>query len=50
MLIASKNKSLIDKLKVQLSSEFVIKDLGKARRILSIKIKRERMKGRVSLT
>ena len=50
MLIASKNRSLIDKMKVQLSCEFKLKDLGEARRILGMKIKRDRVKGRVSLT
>ena len=49
MLIASKNRSSIDKLKVQ-SCEFEIKDLGEARRILGMKIKRYRVKERVSLT
>ena len=50
MLIASKNKSSIDKLKLQLSSEFEMKDLREAKRILDIKIKRDRVKGKVSLT
>jgi len=50
MLIASKNKSSIDKLKVQLSSKFEIKDLEEPRRILGMKIERYRVKGRVSLT
>jgi len=50
MLIASKNKSSIDKLKVQLSCELKIKDLGEARRILGMKIERDRVKERVSLT
>jgi len=39
MLIASKNKFSIDKLKVQLSCEFEMKDLGGARRILGMKLK-----------
>ena len=34
MLIASKNRSSIHKVKVQLSSQFEIKDLGEAGRIL----------------
>ena len=50
MLIASKNKSSIDKLKVQLSSKFEIKDLEEPRRILGMKIERYRVEGRVSLT
>jgi len=50
MLIASKNRSSIDKLKVQLSSEFKTKDLGEAKMILGMKIERDRVKGKVSLT
>ena len=50
MLIASKNRSSIDKLKVQLSSEFEMKDMGESRRILGMKIERDRVKRRVSLT
>jgi len=50
MLIASKNRSSIDKLKVQLSCEFEMKDLGEGRRILGIKIERDRVKEKVSLT
>jgi len=50
MLIASKNRSSIDKLKVQLSLEFEMKDLGEAKKILGIKIERDRVKGEVSLT
>ena len=50
MLTASKNRSSINKLKVQLSSEFEMKDLGEARRILVMQIERDRVKRRVSLT
>ena len=50
MLIASKNISSIDKLKLQLSSEFEMKDMGEAKKILCMKIERDRMKGKVSLT
>ena len=50
MLIASKNRSLIDKIKVQLSSEFEMKDLREAKRILGIEIERDMVKGRESLT
>ena len=39
MLIASKNRSLIEKLKIQLSCEFEMKDLGEVRRILARKLK-----------
>jgi len=50
MLIASKNKSSINKLKVQLSSEFEMKNMREAKRILGMKIERDRVKERVSLT
>jgi hypothetical protein len=42
ILIFSKAKSKIDKLKRKLSDEFEMKDLGKAKRILGIDIKRPR--------
>ncbi|CAN1285750.1 Retrovirus-related Pol polyprotein from transposon TNT 1-94, partial [Linum perenne] len=42
MLIASKSKVEIDKLKVQLSKEFEMKDLGEAKKILGMEIKRDR--------
>ena len=45
MLIASKNRLLIDKIKVQLSVEFEMKDLRETRRILSMKIERDGVKG-----
>ena len=50
MLISSKNILSIDKLKVQLSSVFEMKDLGDAKKILGIKIERDRVKRKVSLT
>ena len=50
MLIASMNRSSIDKLKVQLSCEFEMKDLKETKRIVGMKIKRDRVKGRVNLT
>ena len=50
MLIASKNRSSIDKLKVQLSYEFEMNDLREARRVLGMEIERDRVKRRVSLT
>ncbi|CAN1822894.1 Retrovirus-related Pol polyprotein from transposon TNT 1-94, partial [Linum perenne] len=50
MLIASKSKVEIDKLKVQLSKEFEIKDLGEAKKILGMEIKRDRKEGAVWLT
>ena len=50
MLIASKNRSVIDKLKKDLSSEFDMKDLGEAKKVLSMEIERDRRSGKVSLT
>ena len=49
MLIASENKSTIDKLKKNLSSEFEMKDLGEAN-VLGMEIERDRRSGKVSLT
>ena len=40
MLIASKNRSAINKLKKNLSSEFEMKDLGEARKVLRLEIER----------
>uniref|UniRef100_A0A5B6ZAJ2 Putative retrotransposon protein, Ty1-copia sub-class n=1 Tax=Davidia involucrata TaxID=16924 RepID=A0A5B6ZAJ2_DAVIN len=50
ILIASKSKVEIDRLKAQLSSEFEMKDLGEAKKIIGMEIKRDRMKGTVCLT
>ena len=50
MLIPSTNILSINKLKVRPSSEFEKKDLGEAKRILGMKIKRDMVKGKVSLT
>jgi len=50
MLIASTNRSSIDKLRVRLLSKFEMKDLGEAKRILGVEIERDRVKGKVSLT
>ncbi|TXG52062.1 hypothetical protein EZV62_021231 [Acer yangbiense] len=44
------NKVEIDKLKAQLSSEFEMKDLGEAKKILGMEIKRDRVKGTICLT
>jgi len=38
MLIASKSKSAIDKLKKDLSSEFEIKDLGEVKKVIGMEI------------
>ena len=50
MLIALRSRSTIDALKRDLSSEFEMKDLGEARKVLGMEITRDRRVGRVSLT
>ena len=50
MLIASKSRSVIDKLKKDLSSEFEMKDLGEAKKVLGMEIERDRRSDKVSLT
>ena len=50
MLIAFKNRSAIDKLKKGLSFEFEMKDLGEAKKMLGVEIKRDRRSGNVNLT
>ena len=50
MLIASKSRSAIDALKRDLSSEFEMKDLGEAKKVLGMEITRDRRGGKVSLT
>jgi len=50
MLIDSKRRSAIDKLKKNLSSEFEMKDLGEAKNVLGMEIERDRRSGKVSLT
>jgi len=49
MLIGSNSQSAIDKLKKDLSSKFVIKDLGKAKKVLGMKIERDRRSSKISL-
>ena len=49
MLIASKNRFAIDKLKKDLSFEFKMNDLGEAKKVLGIEIKRDWKSGKVSL-
>jgi len=49
MLIASKNISAIDKLK-DLSSEFEMKDLGEAKKVLGMEIEPDWESCKVSLT
>lgn len=50
MLLASRDKHEIRKLKEQLKSEFEMKELGSTRRILGIDIKRNRRQGTLSLS
>ncbi|GJR53654.1 transposable element [Tanacetum coccineum] len=50
MLIASKNMSEIDQLKAQLKSEFEMKDLGAAKKILGMEIIRDRRERRLYLS
>ncbi|KAH9741104.1 Integrase catalytic domain-containing protein [Citrus sinensis] len=50
MLIASKNRDEIERLKKQLASEFEMKDLGDAKRILGMEIRRDKKNGSVWLT
>ena len=49
MLIASKDKKEIQKLKRQLGSEFEIKDVGQAKKILGMEIIRDREQERCLL-
>ena len=50
MLIASKSRSAIDKLKKDFSSEFEMKDFGEAKKVLGMEIERDQKSGKVSLT
>jgi len=50
MLIAARDKYLVNKLKAQLSSEFDMKDLGPAKKILGIEINRDRQAGKLFLS
>jgi len=50
MLIASRSKSVIYKLKKDLSFEFEMNDLGEAKKVLSMEIKWDRKSGKVCLT
>ncbi|KAH9650169.1 hypothetical protein KPL70_026264 [Citrus sinensis] len=50
MLIASKNRDEIERLKKQLASEFEMKDLGDAQKILGMEIRRDKKNGSVWLT
>lgn len=48
MLIAFKNKVEVDRLKAQLRNEFEMKDLREAKKIIGMKIERDKVKGTVS--
>jgi len=50
MLIASKSRSAIDKLKKNLSFEFEMKDHGEAKKVLGMEIERDYKSGKVCLT
>ena len=50
MLIASKSRSAIDKLKKNLSSEFEMKDPSEEKKMLGIKIERDQKGDKVNLT
>lgn len=50
MLIASRDKSLIKKLKTELSNEFDMKELGAAKKILGMEIRRDRQAGKLFLS
>ena len=47
MLIAARNKTHVQKLKAQLKKEFDMKDLRKAKKILGMKIIRDRGSGKL---
>ena len=50
MLIATKSQVEIDRLKAQLSKEFEMKDLGKAKKILGMQINRDSERGKIWLS
>jgi hypothetical protein len=50
MLIVAKNQANVDQLKAQLSAEFKMKNLGKAKRILGMDIDRDIKRGKLWLT
>lgn len=50
MLIACEDMSRIQELKMQLSKEFDIKDLGAAQKILRMQIRRDREEGKIWLS
>jgi len=50
MLIAFRSRFAIDKLKKDLSSEFEMKDLGEAKKVLDIEIEKDQKSDKVCLT
>jgi len=50
MLIVARNKTHIQKLKVQLKKEFDMKDLGEAKKILGMEITRDRGSSKLCLS
>jgi len=50
MLIASKDKEEINKLKLKLKAEFEMKDLGEAKKILDMETERDRKHFELKLT
>jgi len=50
MLIAARDKSLVNKLKAHLSSEFDMKDSGPAKKILEMEINRDLQGGKLFLS
>jgi len=50
ILIATRNKTHVQKLKAQLKKEFDMKDLGEAKKILGMEISRDRGSGRLWLS
>ena len=50
MLVASKSRPAIDKLKKDLSFKFEMKDLGEVKKVLDMEIERDYKGGKVSLT
>jgi len=50
MLVASKSRFTINKLKKELSSEFEMKDFGEVKKVLGMEIERDQKSGKVSLT
>ena len=50
MLLASKDMEVIDDLKLLLNSEFDMKDLGRAKKILGMEIKKNKKDGMLFLS